>query len=54
MDQSKTSENSDFEVYIRRADLDDVEPINALIDSEAKNNIDQLYDFPNVLNLFEK
>ena len=52
MDNSKASENTQFEVFIRRSDLDDIESVNTLIDTEAKENINMLYDYPNVLTLF--
>jgi hypothetical protein len=52
MDNSKISENPSLEVYIRRSDLDDIEAINKLITPESWNHLNQLYDYPNPLNLF--
>lgn len=53
MTESKVTE-SPLEVYIRKSDLDDVEALNALITPDNKANLDQLYNYPNILNLFEK
>jgi hypothetical protein len=54
MAESKVSEVISPEFFIRKADLDDVETINTLIVEDVQQNINTLYDFPNVLNLFEK
>ena len=53
MTESKVIQNG-LEVYIRKSDLDDIETINALIDEECRQNLNKLYDYPNVLNLLEK
>ena len=53
MTESKVIENG-LEVYIRKSDLDDVEVINGLIDEEYRENLNKLYDYPNILNLLEK
>lgn len=53
MADSKVSEAS-IEVYIRKSDLDDVEAVNKLITEDSYEDLNRLYDFPKILNLFEK
>ncbi len=40
--------------FVRRSDLDDIEPINKLISEENKLELDVLYDYPKLVALFEK
>ena len=57
MSDSKISETKMVEypeIYIRKSDLDDVEPINAFIDEEISDNLNLLYDYPNIVTLFER
>ena len=43
---------SDF--FVRQADLDDTEALQKLVTEGARNELDQLFDYPKMVTLFEK
>lgn len=54
MADSKISDNRIIEypeVYIRKSDLDDTEAISNLIEEEAHDNLNLLYDYPSIVTL---
>lgn len=46
--------NSEFQVLVRKSDLDDVEEIMKVLATQEREANDLLYDYPNLLNLFER
>lgn len=44
----------ELQVLVRKSDLDDVDEILKVISSSEREANDLLYDYPNLLNLFER
>lgn len=60
MNQSNTKDFTLLEednLIVRKADLDDIEHLQSLIESQeelVRDGLNQLYDYPKLLSLFEK
>lgn len=40
--------------FVRKADLDDIEALNKLINEENRADLNSLFDYPKLISLFER